>query len=146
MRPWFIAPLALCASVLTSSFASADPVSSPDPSSPEGTAILRAAGADLTGQLGKPAKPNVKALRVSQGWAFLWAQILQPDGQLIDYSGTPFAVAAANGGKSKMYAALLHQNGDAWDLTASRVGPTDVAWDGWSREYGAPAAIFTDLP
>ncbi|PQM46987.1 hypothetical protein [Mycobacterium talmoniae] len=133
---WLVA-LLLCVGVGTAGWASADPVTSPDPTSTDGQAILKPALADLTTQLGKPAKLDVKTLNVSQGWAYVNGFIKAPDGQWIDYTGTPFEV----GSHSKRYVALLRDGGQGWSLVTSRVGPSDVAWANWGEEYGAPAGV-----
>jgi hypothetical protein len=145
-REWVLSPvmrsailaLVLMVGLLAAPRASADPVSTPAPSSPEGQAILAPALADLNNQLQKPANLDGTMLRTSQGWAFVQGQIKGPDGQWIDYSGTPFAI----GNHSKKYLALVRASGQGWQLVTSKVGPTDVAWANWSQEYGAPAEIF----
>jgi hypothetical protein len=137
------------AGVLTASCSSEKPASTPTPA-PATTApadhqaILAPALADLTAQLGKPAKLNVVSLKTSKGFAFVYANIVDQDGRPIDYVGTPFAEAAANGGMSKKYVALLRDD-RGWKLVTSRVGPTDVAWQNWAAEYSAPPEIF-ELP
>jgi hypothetical protein len=136
-----ILALMLMVGLLAAPITSADPVSTPEPSSPEGQAILVPALADLTTQLGKPAKLDVTMLNTSQGWAFVKGQIKGPDDQWIDYSGTPFA----NGNHSKNYYALLRGSGQSWQLTTSVVGPSDPAWMSWSQQYGAPAGIFPPI-
>jgi hypothetical protein len=133
-----ILALVLTVGLLAAPRASADPVSTPAPSSPEGQAILAPALADLNNQLQKPANLDGTLLRTSQGWAFVQGQIKGPDGQWIDYSGTPFAI----GNHSKKYLALVRDSGQSWQLVTSKVGPSDVAWANWSQEYGAPAEIF----
>ena len=63
----------------------------------------------------------------------------------IDYTGTPFTEAAANGGKSRIYAGLSSDSsagGDPWTRVDSVVGPTDVAWGGWAGRYKAPPELF----
>jgi di/tricarboxylate transporter len=72
-----------------------------DPASGDAAAILTPAVNDLTKQLGKPAKLGQDNISTAGQWAFVNAAILGADGNPIDYAGTPFAEAAANGGKSK---------------------------------------------
>lgn len=134
-------PLILGASLMTATSAQEAP-RTPATTSAEAQAILKPATADLVGALGKPARLEVNGLRVSGEWAFLHAAIQTPGGQPIDYKGTPFAEAAAAGGMSKSYAALLRGHGTEWKLVKSALGPTDVAWQPWATEFGAPAAIF----
>jgi hypothetical protein len=121
------------------------PTPAPATTGPTGDqAILSPALADLTAQLGKPAKLDVVSLKTSKGFAFVYANIVDQDGRPIDYTGTKFAEAAANGGMSKKYVALLRDD-QGWKLLTSRVGPTDVAWQNWAAEYSAPPEIF-ELP
>lgn len=137
-------PLILSASIMTATSAQEAP-RTPATTSTEGQAIVQPALTKLVADLGKPARLDVKGLRVSGEWAFVYAAIQTPGGQPIDYKDTPFADAAEAGMKSRTYAALLRGRGESWSLVASAIGPTDVAWSGWAREYGAPAAIF-ELP
>jgi hypothetical protein len=137
------------AGVLTAGCSSEKPASTPKPSPAttapaDDQAVLGPALGDLTAQLGKPAKLNVVSLKTSKGWAFVYANIVDQDGRPIDYTGTKFAEAAANGGMSKKYVALLRDD-QGWKLVTSRVGPTDVAWQNWAAEYSAPPEIF-ELP
>lgn len=136
--------LILGACLMTATHAQEAP-RTPATTSAEAQAILKPALADLVGALGKPARLEVEGLRVSGEWAFLYAAIQTPGGQPIDYKGTPFADAAEAGVLSKSYAALLRGHAAEWKLVKSALGPTDVAWQPWAEEFGAPAAIF-DVP
>lgn len=143
-------PALFCAMVLAAGCASAQPgtpepaVKNIDPASAEGSQIVESATADLTGQLGKPASLAVKAITAEGPWAFVYAKFQGVDGAPFDFAGTPFAEAAANGAKSRVYAGLF-TSGDgagAWTRVDSAVGPTDVAWGGWAAKYSAPADVF----
>jgi hypothetical protein len=140
-----LVPLIAWISVFSAFHAAADPGgssgASPAPAADD-KAVLQPAEADATAQLGKPVTLNVVALHSLDGWAFVWARIEEPDGQPVDYSGTPLADAAANGTASKKYAALLQDTNGQWRVVTSRVGPTDAAWDDWGKQYSAPAQIF----
>lgn len=137
-------PVILSASLMTASPAQEAP-HTPATASPEYQAILKPALSALVSELGKPARLDVKSLRVVGEWSFLYAAMQSPGGQPIDYHGTPFAEAAEAGMKSRTYVALLRGRSESWSLVASAVGPTDVAWADWSTQYAAPAAIF-DIP
>ncbi|AMT72703.1 hypothetical protein [Mycobacteroides immunogenum] len=141
-----ILTLVLWLGLLGVPLATADPGAlSVDPSSAEGAVVLAPAVADVAAQLGKPVRLDVRSLKAADGWAFLWSAMQEPDGNPVDYAGSPFAEAAANGGMSKKYVALLHRDDQGWGLVDRRVGPSDIPWAGWSAQYGAPAAIF-DIP
>lgn len=140
MRTGFLS-LILSASLMTAIQAQEAP-RTPATNSPERQAILKSSLAEVVRALGKPAQLDVASLRVSGEWAFLYAAIQTPGGQPIDYKDTPFAEEAEAGMKSRKYAALLRGRASEWQLVASALGPTDVAWAPWASEYGAPAAIF----
>ncbi|EFV12229.1 hypothetical protein [Segniliparus rugosus] len=109
---------------------------------PETTNPLAVGSSVLVEGLGKLAKLALKGLHVSDDWAFVYGDIKEPDGRPIDYAGTRFAEAAANGGKSQRYAVLLQKVGNSWTLVDSAIGPTGLAWQDWSSRYGAPSEIF----
>ena len=136
-------PLLVCVSLLTASWASADPgTGAMDPDSTAGKAIVARALTDVAKKLGKPAKLGVEDLNASQGWAFVWAKMTESDGTLIDYTGTPFAADAAHGLKSKSYAGLLRSDHGSWSVVESAVGPTSPIWLTWGDKYSVPASIF----
>lgn len=114
----------------------------PATGSAERTAILDAARTPAQQALGKQVVFAVRHLSVMQGWAYLEASMQGPGGQPISYADTPFHEAAAHGGKSNVYMALLQRDGDTWRVKDDRIGPTDVAWAVWPEQYGAPRAIF----
>lgn len=108
--------------------------------------VVATALARVEAQLGKPVKIDVRVFNRDGDWAFVDGQLQDTDGQPIDYSGTPFAEAAANGGASKRYDALLRKIGPKWTIVESAIGPTDVPWEGWRAKYpDVPAQIF-DAP
>jgi hypothetical protein len=78
----------------------------------------------------------VHALNQAGGWAFLFARMQRPDGRPLARDGTPDDLASDD------YAALLRREGGGWRVVERAVGPTDVAWEGWGRRHGAPAAVF----
>ena len=38
--------------------------------------------------------------------------------------------------------ALLRKTGNGWSVLAYVIGPTDLAYEPWPEEYGAPRSIF----
>ena len=105
-------------------------------------ALLEAARAPATKELGKAPKFRVEQLRHEGEWAFLLATMEEADGKPFDYRGTPLAEAAGQGFVSRTYAALLRRGAGGWEVVAKAIGPSDVAWEGWSKQYGAPAGLF----
>lgn len=108
-------------------------------------AVLDAARAPVEKELNQPVRFIVEQLGEATGWAFLRARMITPEGKPISYAGTRFAEAAANGGKSTSYVALLRRDSGTWKVTTYLIGPTDVAWQEWQTRYRAPKAIF-DTP
>ena len=119
--------------------------SSPAAGSAERRAILDAARRPAEARLHQDIQFHVHQLNVTDGWAFLHAQMQRRGGRPVDFSGTPDAEAALNGGKSNSFAALLRRQAERWRVVAFVVGPTDVAWAGWSQEYNAPPELFGSI-
>lgn len=119
----------------------ADPMT-PAPGTPLRKGIADVARHSAEQRLSREVKLRVRHLAVDGAWAFLFAEMQGPDGKPVDYAGTPLAQAAREGVVSRAFAALLHREGSRWTITASSVGPTDVAWQEWSRQYDAPAQLF----
>ena len=71
------------------------------------------------------------------GWAFVQAQLRQPNGAPL---GRDFF--RGKGDVSDLVMALLRRRGGRWHLVTYALLPTDVAWEGWDKEYHAPRGIF----
>lgn len=138
-----VAGMALAAALQTMviPMAQAQTIHTPARGSAQREALLATARAPLEAELGKPVRFLVDALNVSGDWAFLLARMRDAHDQPFDYAGTPYADAAARGGQSQVYAALLRRDGDRWLLLHHATGPTDPAWLGWT-DAGAPEALF----
>lgn len=131
----------LLLSVITMN-ATAQSIQTPAAGSPERKALLDAARAPLERRLHQPVLFAVDRLGQSGDWAFLQAHMQGAGGRPIEFAGTEFAEAAANGGMSRVYAALLERKAGHWTVKAEAIGPTDVAWARWAQEYGAPAELI----
>lgn len=139
MRVHLFLVLAMITSLLMSACGTEKSESGPD----DRNEVIAAALARIEADLGKPVKLEVRNLHRAGDWAFLDGQLQDTNGQPVDYSGTPFAEAAAHGGKSKRYDGLLKQTGPKWSILESAIGPTDVPWEGWKAKYPeAPAQIW----
>lgn len=112
------------------------------PRGQEREALLKAARAPAEADLGKHVRFLVKRLERRGDWAFLLADMQDPHGRRIDLAGSKLADAAREGMASDAYAALLRLSGHRWAVVDHATGPTDVAWEGWAREHGAPAELF----
>lgn len=106
------------------------------------TAILKAARGPAETDLGRPIRFAVDRLNREGEWAFLVATMQDPYGRPVNFEGTPLAEAAANGAVSHRYVALLKSNGRSWTVIAHLVGPTDMGWNNWASEFGAPPALI----
>lgn len=93
--------------------------------------------------LGQPVKFVVRSLRTMDGWAFAEVTPQTPAGRPIDLGRTRYAEAAREGMMDgDTVHALLHRERGTWVVKAFAIGPTDVAWDGWDTEFGAPRALL----
>ncbi len=115
---------------------------SPDPQSAEYKAIVGAAATAATGELKQAVTLDTDVLNVSADWAFLIAQLVDANGVPFAYRGTPLEAAAAAGGVSRVYAGLLRAHDGHWRVVQQAIGPTDVTWEAWQTQFGAPAALF----
>ena len=114
----------------------------PKPGSPERVAILNALRPKVEADLHQRVAFKCDVFRVESGWAFITGVPVQPDGSKIDYSKTKFESALKQGFFDNGFAALLHYAGGAWHVSKWEVGATDVAWEPWPDETGAPKSLF----
>jgi len=114
--------------------------------SPEANAVLQAAQLAARAELKVPLALSPQTTRVSGAWAFVIAELRQPDGKPFDYTGTPQAEAAREGYLSRQCAALLSRRDGQWQVVELRLGATDVAYGGWAAKHHAPAALFSPQP
>ncbi|MEP7042989.1 MAG: hypothetical protein ABI843_07990 [Dokdonella sp.] len=139
-RPTCVLPALILVIAMTTSMAQTP--SNPTSSSAERLAILAAARAPVVQDLGKPIEFRVNQLNVLDGSAFLHATMLDIGGAPLSYAGTHYEGAAAHGMKSRGYAALLRESQGQWSVVAYVVGPTDVAWESWGKQYRVPETLF----
>ena len=114
----------------------------PETGTPERAAVLDSAREAIGGGGGGRARVVVEHLAVEDHWAFLYAHMQASDGGPVDYARTPLAEAAEAGFVSQVYAGLLQKEDGEWVVRAQAIGPTDMAWQPWAEEYGAPEALF----
>ena len=143
-----IRTVAVCALLLTAAPAHAQPeqcrwgsdtVAVADAAKSDADALLAAGTQAVAAELRKPARLDPQGSSVAGDWGFLQARILGPDGNWIDYAGTPYADAMA----SKSYYALLKRSQDhGWTLFDSRIGPTDALDQAWPQQFGSPPVFW----
>ncbi len=109
---------------------------------PERAAVLAALLPALEAKLGQPAALKPGRVTIENGWAFVDGQTVQPDGNAIDYSKTPYKDAVAAGAFDDGFSALLRLEGGTWKVITFNIGATDVPWVEWPSEFGAPKSIL----
>lgn len=130
-------------SILTlATFAWAQTIYTPKAGSTERKAMMDAIRIPVEKELGKKAIFKVDHLKVSGSFAFMRGVPLNPNGSTMDYRDTKYWEAKKEGMFDDSVCALLKKKSGKWKVIAYAIGPTDVAWDGWDKEYGAPSAIF----
>lgn len=132
----------LAAMVLLRPAAADQRYATPPPGSAERRTVLDAARVPVEKDLGQPIVFQVKTLRVTPEWAFLYGIPKRVDGKPIDYSRSIYAEDAKGDAFSGRAAVLLARNGSGWRLVTYSVGFTDVVWDSWDEEFGAPSWLW----
>ena len=97
----------------------------------------------IEADLGQPVQFVVQSLKTQGGWAFAIVRPQQPNGREIDFRRTRYGEYMDGGiWDGPTTYALLRNTGGRWRTVDFVIGPTDVAWEGWPQEHGAPRAIF----
>lgn len=121
--------------------AGAASVYTPGRGDPERKAILDAVRPRIEAEMRGPVEFVVRVLNVMNGWAFAVLDPQRPGGRPINPADTVHAADAEYMDGLTVYA-LVRKSGSRWGLIDSVTGPTDVAYDPWPDDYGAPRAIF----
>lgn len=113
------------------------------PDASERKGILEAARAAVLKETKQRVIFRVTNLRVGDGWAFLAAEPRTPQDRTADWSRlAPDGYEA--GAYDPIAFALLRRQGGRWKTLALALGPSDVPWVLWAKEYGAPYGVFDD--
>lgn len=107
------------------------------PSGAERKAILDALREPVSRQLEQPVEFVVEKIAVSGEWAFVIATPQRPGGSQIAWQRT-----VCKGDVSHLVGGLIKRLADGWSVQALALCPTDVAWETWPGEYGAPAELL----
>ena len=95
-------------------------------------------------ELGQDVKFVVTWLKVYRGFAFIRANVKSASGGDIDFSKIPEYKEAVDAdafdGDGVM--ALLQKVAGHWQYITHAIGPTDVAYACWWKEFKAPKQIF----
>jgi len=122
--------------------AAADSAYTPARNSAERKALMDTLRPSIEREIGKKVVFKVNKLKVQNGWAFLYADPVKPDGSPVDYHGTKFEDAVKHGMFGGGVGALFHKRSGRWRVVTYVIGPTDVAWEDWDTRYHAPSSIF----
>ena len=114
----------------------------PAAGSAERRAVADALRAPVERELRQKVVFKIDALKLKDGWAFLRGVPQRPDGGKVDYSRTVYQERIENGVFDNWICALLRKQGGKWRVVKYVIGATDVAYEGWDKEYKAPSAIF----
>jgi hypothetical protein len=99
--------------------------------------ILDALRVPVSRELRQPVEFVVEKIVQSGNWAFVIATPQRPGGRGIDWQST-----ICDGDVSHLVGGLLRREGGQWSVKALALCPTDVAWEPWPGQYGAPAELF----
>ncbi len=107
-------------------------------------AILEALRGPVSSELKQPVSFVVEVLKTDGNWAFMRGKTVAANGGEIDFGRVPAYAQLVRDGlfDGGGTAALLRRQGNTWRYATHVIGPTDVAWACWWKEYKAPRAIF----
>ena len=111
----------------------------------ERVAILDALRVPVQKDIGQRVVFRVSWMKSEGGFAFIDGEPLQPSGRSIDYRTTKFATAVRDGVFGGGVDALLRWRDGRWEIVDYDLGATDVVWEPWEAQYGAPHGIFPSL-
>jgi hypothetical protein len=114
----------------------------PKPGNPERKQISGELRKVVESELKKPVRLRIDALKVRNGWAFLRGVLLDKSGKPMDYRGTPYQESIEAGTFDDWLCALLHKEGNRWQVVAHAIGATDVPFADWAERHHAPPGIF----
>jgi hypothetical protein len=114
----------------------------PKPNSIERKQILDALRSPVESELKRAVVFKVDHLKLQSGWAFMRGVPQRPDGKRMDYAGTPYEEAIKEGAFDDWICALLSKEKNKWRVVKYVIGATDVAYEGWDKEFNAPPDIF----
>ena len=114
----------------------------PKTGTPERKALMDALRAPVEKSLKQKVIFQVDHLKVLGNWAFMTGKPRTPEGAAIDYKKTGYKEAIDAGAFDDWVCALYKKSNGKWKVVQWVLGATDVAWEGWDKQYGAPKSIF----
>jgi hypothetical protein len=124
----------------------------PQPGSAARKEILDAIRIPSEKHFGQAVVFKVNTLRVTNSWAFFVGEVVQPNGDSVDYKKskdfardphtTKLALEAGSlyGGVD----ALLKKEGRTWSVLAITFDAGDVHWLDYDKRYGVPTALIAE--
>ena len=117
----------------------------PAPESSLRSEILNAARPTFIAETGGSIEFVVHRLAVLGDWAFGDVTLQRPGGAAIDWSKTKYADQYAYPETtSDITLFLLHRTNTGWEMKAFVIGPTDVAWEAWEKQFQLPHNLFSE--
>lgn len=138
----FILLLALTLCATPRSVNAGSPIRTPSAGTPERKAIMDALRSPVQADLRQAVIFKVKDLRVTDEWAFLNGEPLQPNGSRVDYRNTRYQERIREGIFDNGISALMRKRQGQWHVIAYSIGHTDIIYGNWDREYGVPRALL----
>jgi len=117
----------------------------PAAGSPERKAIMDSLRNPVMGALKQRVVFVVAKLKVCGNWAFLEAEPRRPGGKPVDWTIGDYADAVADDMCGGYVHALLIRRGGRWKVREHVICATDVPYVTWPEEFGAPAALFSNV-
>lgn len=131
----------LCTLFISNSTAQQTPYT-PAKGSAERKAIMDALRIPVERELGQRVVFVANTLKAQNGWVFLGGKAQKPNGKPIDYSRTSYNEYIEMGMFDDNLFALLRKSGSSWIVVTYAIGCTDVCYESWAKEHGAPTRIF----
>jgi hypothetical protein len=90
-----------------------------------------------------PIQFEVNDYITSGNFAFAFLTLKHKDGSKMDYKGTPYERQFRLGGSisDNVFGLFKYENG-VWKILTYSLGPTDVPYINWEKEYNAPKELF----
>jgi hypothetical protein len=122
--------------------AAAEAIVSPPKGAPLRSEVLNALRPTVEKETGGAVIFVVHALNVMGEWAYVDADPRRPNGDKVDWRKTKFRRAFEADMFSGLVLVLLRKQGGSWKVVETAMGPTDVAWIEWAKQYKLPDDLF----
>jgi hypothetical protein len=122
--------------------AAAQAIVSPPKGAPLRSEVLNALRPTVEKETAGPVIFVVQALNVMGEWAYVEADPRRPNGGKIDWRQTKFRRDFEADMFSGLVLALLRKQGGSWKVVELAMGPTDVAWIEWAKQFKLPNDLF----